>query len=306
MNGSVDRISSQEFWANKNGIRLWVNRKYREGTAGQRPILFLVHGSSYSAKTMFDLQVEGRDDYSMMDHFVRLGYEVWTMDHEGYGHSDRTDGYSDIEAGVVDLKLAMDIVVRETGQSTAVFFGQSSGALRAARFANFYPDHVSKLIVDAFVWTGKDAPTLIKRAKMLPQLLQSNVRKVDAAFYQSVFTRDHAGASEAMISDIVTREELQYGDTVPNGTYLDMVSKLPVVDPDKVVCPVLMIRAEHDGIASEEDLLGFYSRLPHPDKTITKIAGLAHAALLGVNRHRLYHAVHSFMTMPGRIDIGAH
>ena len=306
MNGSADHVVAEDFWANKNGIRLWVNRKYLEGTAGQRPLLFLVHGSSYSAKTMFDLQVEGRNDYSMMDHFVKLGYEVWTMDHEGYGHSDRTDGYSDIDSGVADLKLAMDIMTRETGQTTAVFFGQSSGALRAARFANFYPSHVSKLIVDAFVWTGKDAPTLIKRAAMLPQLLQSNVRKVDAAFYQSVFTRDHAGASEQFIADIVTKQELQYGDTVPNGTYLDMVSKLPVVDPDKVGCPVLMIRAEHDGIAAEEDLLAFYARLPHPDKSITKIAGLAHAALLGVNRHRLYHAVHSFMSMPERIDIGAH
>lgn len=306
MNGSADQVVAEDFWASKNGIRLWVNRKYLQGTAGQRPILFLVHGSSYSAKTMFDLQIEGRNDYSMMDHFVRLGYEVWTMDHEGYGHSDRTDGYSDIESGVTDLRLAMDIVTRETGQTSAVFFGQSSGALRAARFANFHPQQVSKLIVDAFVWTGKDAPTLIKRAKLLPQLLQSNVRKVDAAFYQSVFTRDHAGASEPFIADIVTKAELQYGDTVPNGTYLDMVSKLPVVDPDKVVCPVLMVRAEHDGIAAEEDLLAFYSRLPHPDKSITKIAGLAHAALLGVNRHRLYHAVHSFMAMPERIDIGTH
>lgn len=298
MTSAEKKICSQEFWAIKNGIRLWVNRKYLEGTAGQRELLFLVHGSSYSAKTMFDLQVEGPNTYSMMDHFVRMGYEVWTMDHEGYGHSDRTDGYSDIASGVVDLKLAMDIVQRETGRSSAVFFGQSSGALRAARFANFHPEQVTRLIVDAFVWTGKDAPTLIKRAKLLPELLASNVRKVDVAFYQSVFNRDHAGASEPMIAEIVTREELQYGDTVPNGTYLDMVSKLPVVDPDKVLCPVLMIRAEHDGIASEEDLLAFYSRLPNPDKSITKIAGLAHAALLGVNRHRLYHAVHAFMTMP--------
>jgi pimeloyl-ACP methyl ester carboxylesterase len=305
MTSAEKKICSQEFWAIKNGIRLWVNRKYLEGTAGQRELLFLVHGSSYSAKTMFDLQVEGPNTYSMMDHFVRMGYEVWTMDHEGYGHSDRTDGYSDIASGVVDLKLAMDIVQRETGRSSAVFFGQSSGALRAARFANFHPEQVTRLIVDAFVWTGKDAPTLIKRAKLLPELLASNVRKVDVAFYQSVFNRDHAGASEPMIAEIVTREELQYGDTVPNGTYLDMVSKLPVVDPDKVLCPVLMIRAEHDGIASEEDLLAFYSRLPNPDKSITKIAGLAHAALLGVNRHRLYHAVHAFMTMPDPLEFVA-
>jgi hypothetical protein len=66
-----------------------------------------------------------------------------------------------------------------------------------------------------------------------------------------------------------------------------------------------MVRAEHDGIASEEDLLAFYSRLPHPDKSMIKIAGLAHAALLGVNRHRLYHAVHSFMTMPDSVAFTA-
>jgi pimeloyl-ACP methyl ester carboxylesterase len=252
---------------------------------------------------MFDLYADGLEDYSMMDHFVRMGFEVWTMDHEGYGHSDRTSGYSDIQSGVVDLKAAIEIVIRETGKTAANFFGQSSGALRAARFANFYPEHVQKLVLDAFVWTGKDAPTLIKRVKLLPQLLECNVRKVDADFYGSVFTRDHAGASEPGMGEVVARAELQYGNTVPNGTYLDMVTKLPVVDPEKVVCPVLMIRAEHDGIASEEDLLIFYSKLPNPDKSIVKIAGLAHAALLGVNRKRLYHVVHSFLTMPERIDI---
>jgi hypothetical protein len=64
-----------------------------------------------------------------------------------------------------------------------------------------------------------------------------------------------------------------------------------------------VVRAEHDGIATEDDLLAFYSKLPNPDKSIIKIGGLAHAALLGVNRHRLYHAVHAFLTMPDRIDL---
>jgi hypothetical protein len=32
---------------------------------------------------------------SAMDHFAGLGYDVWTMDHERYGFSDRTDGKAD-------------------------------------------------------------------------------------------------------------------------------------------------------------------------------------------------------------------
>ena len=246
----VKTIKAEEYWTTKKDVKLWVYRKYSGEPNAPRPILFLVHGSSYSGKTMFDLQVPGRTGYSFMDHFVELGFEVWTMDHEGYGHSDRTSGYSDVASGAEDLKAAMSVVTAVTGQDKVAFFGQSSGALRAAKFTNLYPQHVTKLMLDAFVWTGKDAPTLIQRAKLLPMIENTNVRKIDAAFYRTVFTRDHLGSSEPMIGDVVAEAELQYGDTVPTGTYLDMVGKLPLIDPEKVTCPVLIIRAEHDGIAT--------------------------------------------------------
>jgi len=41
---------------------------------------------------------------------------------------------------------------------------------------------------------------------------------------------------------------------------------LPVVEPEAVPCPVIMIRGEYDGIATNEDLLEFYGRLPNGDK----------------------------------------
>ena len=296
-------IAAQEYWADKNGVRLWVYRKFSGAPEAARPLLFLVHGSSYSSKTMFDLHVPGRTGYSMMDHFAALGWEVWTMDHEGYGRSDRTASWSDVASGVDDLKAAMGVVEKVTGRSRAAFFGQSSGALRAARFANFHPAQVERLALDAFVWTGQGAPTLIKRAKMLPQLLASNVRTVDAAFYASVFTRDHAGAAEALLGDTVANAELAHGNTVPNGTYLDMVSKLPLVEPERLACPVLILRAEHDGIATEEDLMAFFRLLPNADKQLVKLGGLAHTALLGVNRRRLFHALQAFLTLPPPIQI---
>jgi hypothetical protein len=34
-----------------------------------------------------------------------------------------------------------------------------------------------------------------------------------------------------------------------------------------------------------------------------KIGGLAHTAILGVNRARFYHALHSFLSMPSRVDL---
>lgn len=297
------RIVADEYWADKNGVRLWVYRKRVQGVQ-PKGRLFCVHGSSYSGKTMFDLQVPDREGYSMMDVFARWGYEVWTMDHEGYGHSDKTAGNSDIQSGVEDLAAAMKVVERETkSHAPLAFFGQSSGALRAARFANQHPDWVERVALDAFVWTGKDAPTLAERRKSLPKYQASNRRPVSREFYRSVFTRDHEGAAEAMLGDIVADQELRYGDSVPTGTYVDMTTKLPMVDPEKLLCPVLIIRAEHDGIATDEDIVGFYQRLPNPDKQMVKIGGLAHTALLGVNRARFHHAVRAFLEMPARVDL---
>ena len=297
------RIVASEYWTDKGGVKLWVYRKRAEGAAKDAPKLFCVHGSSYSGKTMFDLQVPNRDNYSMMDHFARLGYDVWTMDHEGYGHSDKTASNSDIQSGVEDLAAAMKVVQREAGAAKLAFFGQSSGALRAARFANQHPGNVDKLALDAFVYTGKDAPTLIERKKNLPRYQASNRRPVSREFYRSVFTRDHSGAAEAMLGDVIADQELQYGDSVPTGTYVDMTTKLPMVDPLKVACPVMIVRAEHDGIATDADILDFFAQLPTSDKQIVKIGGLAHTAMLGVNRARFFHALHSFLSMPTRVDL---
>ena len=130
-----DKVVAEEFWTSKGDVKLWVYRKQLDDGVKDKPLLFLVHGSSYSGKTMFDLMVPNRADYSFMDHFARLGFDVWTMDHEGYGHSDRTKGLSDIQSGVEDLAAAMAVVKKVTGKSKTAFFGQSSGALRAARKA---------------------------------------------------------------------------------------------------------------------------------------------------------------------------
>ena len=296
-------VVANEYWADKNGVKLWVYRKRMQGMAANAPKLFCVHGSSYSGKTMFDLQVPDRRDYSMMDVFARWGYDVWTMDHEGYGHSDKTSGNSDIQSGVEDLAAAMKVVQREAGAAKLSFFGQSSGALRAARFANQHPENVEKLALDAFVYTGKDAPTLIERRKNLPKYQASNRRAVSREFYESVFKRDHSGAAEEMLGSVIADQELKYGDSVPTGTYVDMTTKLPLVDPVKVLCPVMILRAEHDGIATDADILDFFAQLPSPDKQIVKIGGLAHTALLGVNRARFHHALHAFLTMPARVDL---
>lgn len=295
----ADELWSAEYVARKGDVSLALYRK-RIGPpqAGERPVLFLVHGSSVSAKPSFDLTVPGRGEYSLMNVFAGYGFDVWTMDHEGYGKSARTAGNSDVASGVEDLKAASEVVVRETGQPRAHFYGGSSGALRAAGFAMARPERVDRLILEAFTWTGKGSPTLGKRAEQVDYYRTHNRRPRGRDMIRSIFTRDKPGTSDPAVAEALADAELPFGDTIPTGTYLDMTANLPVVDPRRVKAPVLMVRGEHDGIATEDDLLEFFRRLPNPDRQFIVLAGASHAVALGLSRGQLWHVVRAFLTLP--------
>ena len=296
---------TQEYWAKKGEVALYLYRKRASAPkAGEKPlpVLFLVHGSSISSRPTFDLTVPGAGEYSMMSVFVRAGFDVWTMDCEGYGRSTRTDGNSDIKSGVEDLKAGTDLVARETGQAKSHFLGESSGALRAAAFAAARPDRVDRLVLEAFTWTGKGSPTLGKRAEQVEYYRTHNRRQRDRDMIRSIFTRDKPGTSDPRVAEALADAELPFGDTIPTGTYLDMTANLPVVDPAKVMSPVLIVRGEFDGIASLDDVLDFFARLPNPDRQIALLAGAAHSVNLGINRQQAWQVVRSFLQMPPRLD----
>jgi pimeloyl-ACP methyl ester carboxylesterase len=295
-------IASKQYSAKKGGVDLRVYRKY-QGSPGGKPVLFLVHGSSLSALPGYDLQVPGRgSQYSMMDQCALHGYDVWTMDHECYGQSTRTKNTANISEGADDLSAAMPIVEKETGRSSMLLYGQSSGSLRAALFAQREPQRVERLVLEAFVWTGEGSPTLIKRRERLDEWRSSHVRKIDRDAIHTIFTRDKPGTSEMVVADAVAEAQLSYGDTIPTGTYLDMCAHLPLVDPAKITAPTLIMRGEHDGIATMDDLTNFLTKLPNSDKQLSILVGSAHIAPFGLNAHRFYHIMFAFLDMPERRD----
>jgi pimeloyl-ACP methyl ester carboxylesterase len=302
---SQPAIWSAEYWAKKGDVPLYMFRKRlgapKPGEAA-RPVLFLVHGSSVTWR-IFDLETPGLGDYSMMNKFAEWGFDVWTMDHENYGRSGRSSGNSDIASGAADLKAAMEVVVRETGQQKAHFMGESSGALRAGLYAQIEPARVDRLALAAFTYKGTESPTLKKRAEQLDYYRTHNMRKRDRAMIQSIFTRDKPGTSDPRVGDILADAELKYGDQVPTGTYLDMTANLPIVDPKKVQAPVLLVRGEYDGIATLDDLYDFYRQLPNGDRQLIVLANTAHSVAAAKNRHLFWHAVREFLTMPAPLMI---
>src|ERR1700722_11317164 len=202
-------VQRTHYTAKKGDVSLAVYRK-RSGE-GTGPVLFLVHGSSNSALSSFDLTAPG-GEYSTMNVFAGLGYDVWTMDHENYGRSSRTEGNSDIASGVADLIAATELVIRETGQERLHFMGESSGARRAAAFAMVRPERIGRLVLNAFTYTGRNSPTLAKRAEQLDYFRTHNRRVRDREMIRSIFTRDHPGTSDPAVAEALADAELVFGD----------------------------------------------------------------------------------------------
>jgi alpha-beta hydrolase superfamily lysophospholipase len=298
---SSAKIWSNEYWAKKGDVSLYMFRK-RVGApkAGQTPlpVLFLVHGSSLSSRSSFDITAPGAGEYSVMNTFAQWGFDVWTMDHENYGRSSRTQSNSDVASGVEDLKAGIELVARETGRSKVHMFGESSGGLRAGAYAMQRPERIDRLVLAAFTYKGENSPTLAERAKQLDYYRTHNTRLRDRAMIRSIYTRDKAGTSDPALADIVAEQELKFGDQVPTGTYLDMTSRLPLVDPTKVTSPVLLIRGEYDGIATVADLLDFYQQLPTGDRQFVILPGMAHSVVSGLNRQLFWHSMRAFLTLP--------
>jgi len=299
-------IRGEEHWTTRDGsVKLFMFEKCAGDANSAAGTILFVHGSSMAAQPTFDLQVEGRPDSSVMDWFARRGFDCWCVDMEGYGRSTKDrDNNAPIAQGADDCLAAATYIQRLRGNRPLLVYGISSGALRAALFAQRHPQLVARLALDAMVWTGEGSPTLAERRKKLPEFKAKNRRPIDMAFIHSIFDRDHPGTAEEKVIDAFADAVTKLDNSVPTGTYVDMCSKLPVVDPEKITAPTLIMRGQWDGIASFEDLVAFFARLPNPDKHFAVMPGISHASFQQKNYALVYHILWSFFTQPAPLYRG--
>lgn len=290
-------VTAQEHWTRKGDVRLFLFEKSVGSPHDKQGIVLFVHGSSMASQPTFDLQVSGRPDSSVMDWFARRGFAAWCVDMEGYGRSDKKrDINCDISNGADDLTAATNYIFKTRNAGPLLVYGISSGALRAALFAQRHPERVKRLALDAFVWTGEGSPTLVERRKRLPEYRAHNRRPIDRAFVRNIFNRDHPETADDNVVEAFADAILALDDSIPNGTYVDMCANLPVVDPTKITVPTIIMRGEYDGIASFDDLIAFFTRLPNPDKHFALMPGIAHASFQQKNYRLVYDILYAFFT----------
>jgi len=300
-------IRGEEHWTNKGSdVRLFLWNKNAGDPSGPAGRILFVHGSSMASQPTFDLQ-GGRADSSVMDFFAARGYDTWCVDMEGYGRATKTrDNNAPIAYGADDCFAAASYIEKLRGKRPLLVYGISSGALRAALFAQRHPEMVARLALDAMVWTGEGSPTLAERSKRLPEFRAKNRRPIDRKFVRSIFERDHPGTADDAVIEAFADAILALDDSVPTGTYVDMCSNLPVCDPEKITVPTLIMRGEYDGIASLSDLVKFFEKLPNPDKQFAVMPGIAHASFHQKNYAICFHILASFFSQPAPVYKSGH
>jgi pimeloyl-ACP methyl ester carboxylesterase len=303
---SAAAIKSEEHWTEKpGGVKLFLFEKYAADPKASAGTVLFVHGSSMAAQPTFDLQVPGRPDSSAMDFFARKNFDCWCVDMEGYGRSTKDrDNNAPIAQGADDCLAAATYIQKLRGSRPFLVYGISSGALRAALFAQRHPALVGRLALDAMVWTGEGSPTLAERRKKLAEFQAKKRRPIDKAFIHSIFDRDHPGTAEERVIDAFADAVVALDTSVPTGTYVDMCAHLPVVNPEKITVPTLIMRGQWDGIAGFSDLVVFFERLPNPDKHFAVMPGISHASFQQKNYMLVYHILLSFFTQPAPIYRG--
>ena len=123
-----EAYSYTEYQLERNGISLHLDCMKADNTEPENNIL-MMHGSTYSSHE-FDIDYE---DYSLVRRLAREGYAVWRLDVAGYGQSGKVeDGLvPDTAYAAEDIRAAMELIARETGQERIDLLGWSWGTDRA-------------------------------------------------------------------------------------------------------------------------------------------------------------------------------
>jgi len=283
-------IPGKSHFALRDGLRIHLWQKCLPGqeaaTAQAGKVALLIHGSTWSGRPDFDLQIR---DYSLMDFLARNGYDVWAIDIHGYGQSDKTDkDWSDTASAALDLGSALDYICGLRKVAKVDVLGWSWGTLIAGVYAADHPDRIAKLILYGNVWKGLPGWKTFPAPKKPYQTNTDGGARSD--FIPGQFERD--------VVDAYAQEALRTDPQSPNGVLVDCSSKLPMVDPERITVPTLIIRPEKDSVSRPEEMLEFFGKLKTADKSYVCLPEGGHAIHLEKGHRRFQQTVLAFFDRP--------
>ena len=270
-------------------LKLYLREKHARGldlraAAASRKVVLLAHGAGTPGTVAFDLQVPGNTGptYSLMDHLAAEGYDVFTLDYQNYGRSDKHACGLCVttDKAAADLAAAVDHIRKLRGVEKVHLLGWSWGSHVTGHYAVRNPGKVARLVMFAPpMWTGHrgDEP-------------KEQFRKVTPTASRNLF---EGPASDPAAVEAWAAAVEQWGAAAPNGVLLDLNRRMPLTDPKSITVPTLVIYGDLDRITKidEPNLPVYFNALGNTDRKLAIVPGAGHAMLVQKPRMRLYREV---------------
>jgi pimeloyl-ACP methyl ester carboxylesterase len=295
-----------------------ISRNVLRGASG---VVLFVHGAGTPAEVAFDVPYS---DYSWMGYLAEAGFDVFSMDMEGYGRSSRPTVMNDpcnlaraqqalfvpsllkapcapsfqgpattIGSDWNDIGAVVDYVRALRHVDKINLAGWSQGGPRAGGYTAQHPDQVQRLMLlaPAYARTGPDtAPAA--RADAVVFNTQSQ-KEFDANWDRQVGCSEQydKSVSAAVWSEMVASDPV-------GGTWGDGVRRAPTVPGwgfnknivSKNQTPTLMVAGVHDKQVNPERVREYYADLGAADKVFVDLACSSHNAMWERNHLLLFQA----------------
>jgi pimeloyl-ACP methyl ester carboxylesterase len=295
-----------------------ISRNLLRGPSG---VVLFVHGAGTPAEVAFDVP---SSDYSWMGYLANAGFDVFSMDMEGYGRSTRPTVMNDPcnlartqQALFVPSLMAAPCAQSFQGAATTIasdwndiggvvdhirslrhvdrinLAGWSQGGPRAGGYTAQHPDQVQRLVLlaPAYARTGPDsAPAANPNAVVFNTQSQ---KEFDTNWDRQVGCADQYDKS---VSSVVW-SEMVASDPV-GSTWGAGVRRAPTVPSwgfnrnvvSKNQTPTLMVAGAHDKQVDPARVREYYADLGAQDKVFIDLACSSHNAMWERNRLLLFQA----------------
>jgi pimeloyl-ACP methyl ester carboxylesterase len=284
--------------------------------AGDKVVLF-VHGAGTPAEVAFDVPYQ---DYSWMGYLAKAGYDVFAVDMEGYGRSDRPAPMNDkcnlspeqqklfgvncaqsypgqltsVGSDWNDISAAVDFIKQRRHVAKVNLIGWSQGGPRAGGWAAKHPDQVNRLVLLAPAYNrankDTDATLPLPGATFSVQTHDDFIagwnRQAPCPGQYDPRTADAIWA-ENLASDPVGATWTPASRRASNASY---VPALTTAVLNGMTVPTLLFSGIHDVQVKTDRVRDFYADLGAKQKAFVALGCSSHNAMWEKNHLLLFAA----------------
>jgi pimeloyl-ACP methyl ester carboxylesterase len=238
----------EHFVDTPSGVTIYTVEKRLTSSHPTEAVL-LIHGIGVGW-ACWDIDIK---DYSMMEFLAREGFDVFAIDHRGYGKSTKVDGLTvTSEACANDLKSVIDFIIKLRGIEKINVVGHSFGGMVVACLAGKYPEFVERIVLIGSPYKAippsfqSVADELIKQANKgvsyfpnvhhltVEEHLYSYAQEV-VDTYKEMVAQSYLECAMGIILDVASLKHSKYIPNITAPTLLINGALEYVVDPDDAV-----------------------------------------------------------------------